>query len=270
MDLLFLFCVGVEPLKLWPARPDSVPLYTIKKSIGPFFWYDSKNWTSFLFDSKNWTFLNMTQRIEPFFLNTTHRIEPFFWMWLQELNPFLRMWHKELNFFENATQRIEIFFFFLKKKETQRIEPLFFEYDSKNWTLFLWTWRKELNPFFLNTIHRIEPFVSWIWFTELNPLFLEYDSQNWTFLKIWLTELNLKLFWNYSKNWNFSDMIQRIETFLLWLKELKLLFIRLKELNAAFFFWKTQRIEPSFLTRLKEWTFIYMTQRIEPSFLQWL
>ena len=66
LDLPFLFCVGVEPLKLWLARPDSVPLYTLKKKQLVHFWYDSKNWTlfSWMWRKELNPFSDMTQRIE--------------------------------------------------------------------------------------------------------------------------------------------------------------------------------------------------------------
>ena len=126
--------------------------------------------------------LNMTQKIELFFLFQFDRKNwKYFLIWLKELNIFLP---------RNMTQRIELFlkydskdrtFFYMTKRTNS-----FFWHDSKNWTFF-WTrlidlrffffskkkrkiwpsrieplfysvWLKELNPFFLNTIHRIEPF----------------------------------------------------------------------------------------------------------------
>ena len=153
---------------------------------------DSKNWTFFFnmtqkieYDSKDWIFFwfNMTHRIF-FQKNVSKNCTLFFSVWLRQLNPL----------FEHVSMTWTLF------DATQRIEPFFFEYDSQNWTLC-----------FLNMIHRIEPFVSWIWFTELN--FFEnmtHRIELETFLKL-LKEL--KLFWYDSKNWNFSDMTQRIETF---------------------------------------------------------
>ena len=136
------------------------------------------------------SFFNMTQRIEPFlfskmtqriesFLHLTQRVEPFFlkfhsktWTFFEfdSMSWIFLIRLKELNFFLNMTQRIEPFFF----EYEQRIEPMFFEYDAKNWTLVLWTRRKELNPFSLNMTQRLEPFFSSDWKNV-------YDSKNWTF-----------------------------------------------------------------------------------------
>ena len=104
--------------------------------------YDTKNWTSFQYDSK--IFFNMTRRIEPFFItwfkdfffsqNKTQRI----WLFLKthRLEPF-----KKYIFFKKILR--ELFFLNL----IHRIEPLFFEYNSQNWTLFS-SWLIEIEPFF--------------------------------------------------------------------------------------------------------------------------
>ena len=145
-------------------------------------------------NSKNWTLLKIcfTSRIELFL-----KYDP-----LQELNPFIEPFHKTQRFFCGSKN----WFFFLKNYAlkdwtffyitqrmfffdmTQRIEPSsehktfknwtsFFQYDSKNWTLFL------------NMIHRIEPFC-----------------------QIWLKELNF--FWKKStQRIELFKMIQRIEPF---------------------------------------------------------
>ena len=182
-----------------------------------------------------------------------------------------------MNYFLHDSEKWPCF-----SKMTHRIESFFFEYDAKNWILFLWIWRKELNPLFKVT-RRIEPsrkncsktwtFFFWIWLKESNPFF-ECDSKNRTFFWMWLKNWN---FWlkkivnklnSFQKIWpkelnffsqndakivffqrsdskkgtflkiclnelNFSNknMTQRIEPFLLWLREL--IFLRLKELNFS-------------------------------------
>ena len=112
--------------------------------------------------------VNMTQRIEPFsiglkdlmlfiltqrielFLTRTDRIGPFSWIWLRELKFFL-------GFFTC------LFF----SKMMQRIEP-FFEYDAKNWTLFLFEAKKRT-------------FISLIWMTPRIVFSNKKYSMNWTF-----------------------------------------------------------------------------------------
>ena len=113
-------------------------------------------------------------------------------------------------FFLDMSQSIQVFFW-IRRKE---LHP-FFEYDAKNWTLFS-----------LNTTQRIEPFFLWIRRKELNPLSL--------------------------------NTTQRIESFFLWTWR--------KELKALFKM--TRRIEPSRKNCSKTWTFFFLnlTQRIEPFF----
>ena len=142
---------------------------------------------------------NISQIIETFWwlkeLNTfvkktvTHRTEPFFHM-IQRIEPFFPTWRvKNWTLLFNMTQRIEPFFLtcliIFFAKNIQRIEPSF-EYDSKNWTFSNMTPKIEL---FLNMIHRNEPF-----------------------------------FQHYSKDGTFESTTQRIGHFLIWLKELNLLF----------------------------------------------
>ena len=166
---------------------------------------DSKNWTRlFQHDSENCFFLNLlkfffywTRRIEPFLFNTTQRIEPLFKMWLFFND--LKNW-TSFFFFGKITQRIGLdsktwwlpdlkllswimTLFFEKKKLLKELDQifwlkeLFLLYDSKNCTLFLWIWRKELNPFSLNMTQRIEPF--------------ENDAENWTLFLFCRKELKL-------------------------------------------------------------------------------
>ena len=109
---------------------------------------------------------------------------------------------------------------------TQRTEH-FFEYDSKNWTLFL-TWVKELN-FSLQVTQRSELLI-WQNMTQRFDFFW-YDSKNRTLLNV--TQRIEPFFINMiqriepssqkdSKNWFFSQFFQRFEPFLTWLTELSL------------------------------------------------
>ena len=131
-----------------------------------FFEYDSHNWPFCKYDSHNWTFfeydstffLNMTQRIEPFW-NATQRIELFFFE-CDSQNWAFFTWLTELSLFY-VTHRIEPFF----KNTTQRLNP-FVQYDSENWTLFFFF-------FFFQKKKKLK---------ELN-LFFEHDSKNWFFSK---------------------------------------------------------------------------------------
>ena len=194
-----------------------IELFFLKKN--------AKNWTLFWtwlerieslseYDSKNRTlfFLNTTQWIEPAFFNMTQRIEPFsiglqdlmLLSLTQRIELFLTRTDRTGPFFLNMTQRIEFFLGFftclLFSKMMHKIEPFFFEYDAKNWTLFslnvtsrIWTFleydAKNWTLFFFDAKKRT--FISLIWMTPrivffkqkiLNELnFLKYDSKNWTF-----------------------------------------------------------------------------------------
>ena len=143
-------------------------------------------------------------------------------------------WLEDLNFVFQISQRIKPFW--KKKKMTRRIDLLkninqiietfwwlkelnpSFQHDSKNWTLF----KKHVSSkliFFAKNIQRIEPS-------------FEYDSKNWTFSnmtpKIELVRKmilrNETFFQHYLKDGTFESMTQRIGHFLIWLKELNLLF----------------------------------------------
>ena len=140
---------------------------------------------------------------------------------------------------------------------SQRIQP-FFKYDAKSCTLFLWIWRKELNPFlwiwrkemntfFFHLTHRIEPCVKKE--TQRMELLIK-DSNNWTVRQkkkdsengTLKKNKNIKLFF-------FQIMTPWIEFSWAWVKELNFwcfskkntrrieLFskIRHKELNFFFF-----------------------------------
>ena len=145
-----------------------------------------------------------------------------------------------------------------------RIEPFFPTWLVKIEPFFS-TWLKELNPFLktclikivflqkifkelnllLSMTQRIEPFRTWLqklnffwtWFTEMNLFsallegwnIWEYDSKNWTFL-IWLKELNLLFYMTqrielfFCENLCFFPKNHKFEPFSTWLKELNLLF----------------------------------------------
>ena len=125
--------------------------------------------------------------------------------------------------------RIELF-----SKMTQRIEPFFFEFDAKNWTLFRYDSK------------------SWTLFFEYdskNSTFFYHDSKelNLSFVKIWFKYLNLRLSMTQRSEPSFKNFTQRIELF--------------------FFVNMTQRSESFFAHDSKKWTFLNITQRIEPSFL---
>ena len=214
----------------------------------------------FLKKKKNFSFLNMTHLIELFldptdriehFLNTPQRIELISWIWRKELNP-LFLEYDEKNWtvwFLKTTHRIEPSFFV-----TQRIE-LFLEHGSRNWPFLYKKKPLRLEPFFsLNMTQRIEPF---FW----------YDLENWTTFSKWRKELNL-LFLEYdAKNWTlfqiwrkeldpFSNMTPRNDFF----------FVRLQELNPfkydskILFFKYDSKIDIC----------LHMTQSIEHLFQIWL
>ena len=167
-------------------------------------------------------FFNTTYRIELFFLKMTFfRHWTFFWIRLKELK------------FSNTTQRIPLSLIWLKVLN-------FFLNDSLNWTFFSrnMTWLIELNLFlwtsFLKMTQRVEVFLS--------------DSKNWNVssqnVSKNLTSLSCELFIHDPKNLTlFLNMIQRIEPclnmintqriepFIIWLKELSFFLIWRNALN---------------------------------------
>ena len=185
-------------------------LFSMIQRIEPLFWKNnSKNWT--WLKDLNSLFSNLIQRIGLILM--TPRLEASFLnydtefllkiKWLKELDQIL--WLKEMIFLYDSKN----WFFCM----TQRIETFFFEYDAENWNLFLWIWRRELNPFsflpqiietFSSLPQIIEPFFQKFWLKELN-FFSDMTQRNefWkkkktqrvelVFLK-WLTELNLFFF----------------------------------------------------------------------------
>ena len=130
----------------------------------------------------------------------------------------------------NMTQRVEVFF----QDDAKNWTFLVFQYDSKNWT------------FFFKNVQGIEPlfymnyFFTWL---ELNSLLINTTQRVEFFTK------------NDSKCWT---------PFWIWLKELNLFCIGLKELNF-FFNHMTQRIEPCFVW-VQNW--IFSKKKIHPK--KWL
>ena len=134
----------IEPtFSTWLKEIEPFLQHSLK--LNSLFEHFSKNWTFFLFrnNSKNWTHF----------------------LWLKELNPFLPLLLNEL------------FFFFLNIVK----ELNFFEYDSKNWTLFFLLCDSKI----FNTFFEYDSQSSFfIWFRELN-MFRKCNSQNFImFLKI--------------------------------------------------------------------------------------
>ena len=174
---------------------------------------------------------------------------------------------------------------------TQRIGP-FFKYDSKKWTFFK-IWLTELNSFFLNLTHRIEPFFFWIWLTELNFFYIT-ERIELLFL-IRLKELNflfyvtqiLELFENFwfkemdpffsrtqsffikKKKTHRIDFLvnptHRIDFFFCELNRL-ISWIWRKELNRLISWIWRKDLNPFSKYHSQNWIFSSMTQRIEPFF----
>ena len=160
-------------------------------------------------------------------------------------------------FISDITQRFEPF-----SKMTQRIEPSF-------------AWLKDLSLlfffFFLKKWpSRIEPSFS-TWLKELNLLF-QHDWKNWTFFLHWLKELILFKKYDLQELKLLKNMTQRIEPLFLWLKDVNILSVWLKELN---FFFSKKKIQLKELNLFWIWRkefnpfFLTMTQRIQPSFLEY-
>ena len=215
----------------------------------------------------------------------------FFFVWLKELKFFFSVTHrmnlfftglKELNLLLNMIQRLQPFF---HKKWPSRIEPLFIQYDSKNWiwlkglNLFLFQvdsqnffkiWLKELNLFFWKKwLKELYLFFFSVWLKQLNPLFEHvsmtwtlfdvtqriepfswYDSENWTFLFTWLKDLSL-VEWLKDLILFFLKKKRTFKnwTFLkIWLKELNLFFQK----HATIFSWIWRKeFNPFFLDMMQ-------------------
>ena len=141
----------------------------------------------------------------------------------------------------------------------------FFKYDSKNW--FFWQeWLKELNVFLKKDISQRTDFsmtqrIEFFSMQRIELFFCLTQRIEPFYLQKWRKELSL-----FSVN-----MTQRIELFLICLKELSFFFsIWLKELNFFPSIWLKELILFLKLDS-KGWTFLLsMTQRIEPFFWIWL
>ena len=170
------------------------------------------------------------------------------------------------------TQRIELIFEWLELNFLKWLKEMnFFNFDSQDWTLFLWIWRKELD-FFVSWVWRkdLDPFQIWrneldpfqIWRKELDPFskydsknffvrvqewnFFEYDSWNWTLFFFFFEHdsRNGTLFFSDWKNWIFFwTLFEELNPFYYVFK------------NWTLFSNKTPRIEPCFLIRLKDFVF---------------
>ena len=234
------------------------------RELNPFFFeYDAKNWTLFSLNvtSRIWFFLNMTQRIEPFSFEAKKRTFISL-IWMTPRIVFSNKKYSKNWTFEPCAKKkdsengtllkwfflkwlIELNLFFLNLfKMTQRVE-VFFQYDSKNWTLC-----------FSQNVSK-----NWIFFCKkkiaqrIEPLF----HLNYFFT--WLNELNFSQF--DSKSWVFSNMTRKSWTFFfwIWLKEVSLFEHDSKKWT---FLNITQRIEPFFQDDAKNWTFfLNVTQRID-------
>ena len=256
----------IEPSSFWSMTHRIELFLNMTQRIEPIFYCDS----FFKKNSKNWTLFTkkMTQRIEHFSC-MTQRIEPSVNV-TQRVEFFERDWKngtwkndsKNWNFL-SMTQRIDFFL-----NVTQRIETFFFEYDAENWNLFLWIWRRELNPFSFSP-QRIETFSSlpqmielffqkFYWLKELNFFFSDMTQRNEIrkkkrlkelnlFFKIWLTELNLfffSLIWLKELNHVSKKTDSKNGTLCKRLIEMSLFYEPLLNLSC-FFFLLTQRMEPS-------------------------
>ena len=158
-ELIFLW--WLKGLNFFRCKELNLFSSKMTQRIEPFFCeYDAKNWTFFFlqFDSKNWTFfLNWIQRVELFYWIWLKEFNLFFWIGPKGLNLFIEYDSKKLNFFffgislkESLLEKAQRSFLM-----THRIEPMR-KKSSKNWTSF-WVWYKEWN-LFLSMIQRIELF----------------------------------------------------------------------------------------------------------------
>ena len=239
----------IEPFFVWLKE---LNFSNMTQRIEPFFFeYDAE------YDTKNWTFFCMTQELLNLFLNTTQRIESY-----DSKNCFWMIWtffwiSKNWTFFVEIEYDSKIELFFMTQIEFRRkeLDPLFFQYVAKNWTLFL-------------------EYVAKNW-----TLFLEYAAKNWTLFQLWLKELFCYIWLKILKIWlkELNHLFKHDCWFFFWTwhKELNLLLVWLKELfyydskNWTSFFekydWKncssfstsmTQSIELFKWLNAKDWTLI--------------
>ena len=188
----------------------------------------------------------MTHENDTLFM--THGIEPLF------KNHF-SIWLKVLNSSNNSKNST------LFLNTTQRVAPFFFEYDAKNWTLFLidaknWTLyehdSKELN-LFLTMIQRIESLSEYdsknrTFFLNttqwIEPIFLNVTQKIEILVEKIVKKFKMVFYMTRRIGPAFFNMTQRIEPFSIWLKDL-IYSVWPQELN--FFLTRTDRIGPFFL-----------------------
>ena len=166
-SIWFDFSIWLEEFNPSFYHDSKTLLFSKKKKLKEFDFYDSQTWTFFLFcfsknDSKNWSlFLNYDSQNDFFFLKYEYDPQKFCFQYDSQ----------------NWTFFGEYDFVFLT------LNLFFFEYDSKNWNslirlrglnFFSLIWLKELNLFLSMTL-RIELFQ--IWLKEMNFVF-KYDSKN--------------------------------------------------------------------------------------------
>ena len=163
-------------------------------------------------------------------------------------------------------------------------EP-FLQHDSQKLNLSFWTWSclekwlKELNPFvFFNNDSKDWTLCQWL--IELTLFYEPLLNKSWFFLLTQRIELSLNVtqsvdfFLSVTQRIepsSFWSMTQRIEPFFLNVTQrigpifwMWLFFKKKNSKNWTLFQKMTQRIELFFLYDSKNWTFYCLTQRIEP------
>ena len=132
----------------------------------------------------NLLFLNLTQRIESFFECDSQNIGHFPKNY--DSKNWIFKYESKISIFFPIRKQLHLFLW-IRRKE---LNPFFFQYDAKNWTLFfeydakkwtpfsfiwrkelnsfLWIWRKEMNTFFFHVTQRIETFDQEIWLKALS------------------------------------------------------------------------------------------------------
>ena len=160
-------------------------------------------------DSQSWIF----------FLNITQRIEPFFLICFKELNPFLNMIQRIefLSDIYDSKSKNRTFFFSIRLNESNTFFCMWFMFsnDLKN---FFWVQNFSNNWFFIwlkewYLTQRLEIYVFEIWFKELDFFFNTRRLEAF-FSKIMTQRIK-----------PFFCMTQRIEPFFVWRKELNLFFL---------------------------------------------
>ena len=254
LNLFSIWLRGLNFLSIWLIE-FNIWLKMWLWELNLFFWYDPKDCFSLVTQrnehflwirlkriepfhkkkkSKNWTFLTGLKELNLLFLHDWKNWT-FFSVWLKELN-FLT-WRKELNlFFQHSAKNWALWL-----NLTQRIEPDFQKFDSKNWTFFT---------------------------KKSGLLSKKNDSKNCTFLKIFWTpriknfcvtrEMELFFFQFESKTCAFfsTNSLKNGPTpFKTW--HLK------KKIQIWTFVHMTHRIEPFFLKNMthRDWTILFNTSQ---------